>query len=180
MSAHTLYKDGYQRVDTNGDYIYPEISLGYANDLRQYVLYDFIDHPSARINNLAISDSKEHPGLSYTAFYGAKTFGTPDCNSLQDKSIFAGALLRQYDDDTWKLHIVHNRMQSQNNDYNEQRLKTNYLIFCIGSQLVEATRTVKYVRSKSANYEDLDGLLQPGPLGCLNIRELDLLSPCLS
>lgn len=165
MSERLAYKDGYTRVDSNGEYITPCISLLAAHTLKQTVIDNFLLPLNAKVPSLESVPGQDNHHPEFSVFRGVKTRSIPNADFLNDKSIFTGVFLRQYSEETWKMRIVNNRMVSQENGYDEQRLKTSYLVMCIGSQLVEASRTVKYVRSESPNPEYYDDLEWEKPTG---------------
>jgi hypothetical protein len=85
--------------------------------------------------------------LSFSAFVGTKTMSAPTIDSINDRSIFLGTNYRQFPDNRWHLSITRNRMQRVDDGMSEARIRTFFKIICWGDQVMEAKRTVKFVKA---------------------------------
>jgi hypothetical protein len=148
MSERQMYKDGYIRVGDPSDYMESLISIEDAENLRRTLVNETFYQRSTRIHALELhNDDNQDAVLSFSAFAGTKTRAAPSTDYINDTSIFLGAHYRQFPDDRWHLSITRNRMSRVDEGLSEARIRTFLKIICWGDQVMEAKRTVKFIKA---------------------------------
>ena len=123
------------------------ISMEDANGLRSALVSEMFAPFNARVTSLeATTHEDDTISLQYGAFFRAMTRSIPNADFVNEPSTFIGAHLQQFADNRWHLNIARNRMQKVDNGMSEQRIRTLFKIICSGDEIVEAHRTVKFVK----------------------------------
>jgi hypothetical protein len=141
-------RDGYLRIGDRADYMESEITLDDANVLRNTLVNEMFSPKIANVGKIALSleEDRSHY-LGYSAYFKAKTRALHATDFLHEPSIFIGAHLRQFNEDKWHLNLVRNRMQRVDDGLSERKVSTHFKIICWGDQIVEAKRTVKFLKA---------------------------------
>lgn len=143
-----MYRDGYKRIGDTSDFMESQISIQHADDLRRTIVNEAFSQNPTRINHMDLTrDEQDQLILSFSAFVGTKTKSAPTVDSIMDRSIFLGTHYRQFPEDRWHLTITRNRMQRVDEGMSEARVRSVFKIVCWGDQVMEAKRTVKFVKA---------------------------------
>lgn len=65
---------------------------------------------------------------------------------LDQPIVFAGALLRNIDEHTWRLVIMNTKMRRARHNNGQQRIETRYVVEAYENDVVEAIRKVRTLR----------------------------------
>lgn len=117
-----------------------------ANQLRSTLVQEMFVPFNAKLTNFEVQSTDENLRVAYGSSFKAKTMALPNVDFITEQSTFIGAHLRQFEDGRWHLNIARNRMQRVDEGLSEQRIRTLFRIVCWGDELVEAKRTVKFVK----------------------------------
>lgn len=147
MTERPTYHDGYTRIGDSSDYMDVAISMEDANALLGALVSEMFAPFNARVKSLeANTDEDDTMTVGYGTLFSAGTRAIPNPDFVNEPSAFIGAHLRQFEDDGWRLSIMRTRTQRVDDGMSERRICTFFKIICWGDAVVEAHRTVKFIK----------------------------------
>lgn len=134
----TMRRDGYLEVGPACLPFDAAISIEDANELRRVVEWDFFEHMPVKTPQASDQTDKT---MSAKAFHN-RLSGDID----EIPSVFAGAVLRHIDQESWRLIIMQTKLRRARHNNAQQRIETRMNVEVFGGELAEAVRKVRVVR----------------------------------
>lgn len=134
----TLRKDGYTEVGPICLPFEPHISLDEANELRRMVEWEFFEEMPVKTPRATDTTDKTMVAKAFHNRLGGDIDEVP--------SVFAGAVLRHIDLESWRMIIIQTKMNRARHNNAQQRIETRMNIEVSNGQLAEAIRKVRVLR----------------------------------
>lgn len=131
-------QNGYIQVGAGCGLFDSKITIDNANEVRDAVALDFFQRVPVKIPEFSDTDTK--------MMYGKYFRSSPDELEMNVSSMFAGVVLRNMDQEIWRLVIMQSKSRRARYNNAPQRVQTRMVIEVIGDEVVEAVKRVRAVR----------------------------------